>query len=123
MLSDSVSTVGWQVLQLAMPHALSLFLGSIFVAFLTYVIYQQAVSPLAKIPGPFWASLTPLWKLHAFSKGDFHERIVALHEKYGKLVRIAPTEVIISDGSAIRDIYSTTHGKDYLKVFNPLLRF
>lgn len=101
-----------------MQHALALSFGSIFVIFFTYVIYQRAISPLAKIPGPFWASLTPFWKLHAFSKGDFHEKMVALHEQYGKFVRIAPTEVIISDGSAIREIYSTTQGKDYLKVCN-----
>jgi len=122
MLSDSASTIGWQMIQFAMQHPLTLSFGSIFVTLLSYVIYQQAISPLAKVPGPFWASLTPFWKLHAFSKGNFHERIVALHEKYGKIVRIAPTEVIISDGSAIRDIYSTTHGKDYLKVCNPLPR-
>lgn len=81
-----------------------------------YCIYQRLFSPLSRIPGPFWASLTPLWKLLSFKNGNFHETIVSLHQKYGKLVRIAPNEVIISDGAAIRQIYSTTEGKDFLKV-------
>jgi hypothetical protein len=97
-------------------NTLILSLGAFLVVILGYAVYQVAISPLAKIPGPFWASLTPFWKLYAFSQGDFHERILALHGKYGKFVRIAPTEVIISDGSAIREIYSTTNGRDYLKV-------
>lgn len=83
---------------------------------LGYVLYQRFFSPLAKVNGPFWASLSSLWKLHSFSKGNFHETIVALHERYGPIVRIAPTEVIVSDTTAIREVYSTTQGRDYLKV-------
>lgn len=48
--------------------------------------------------------------------GNFHEKIVDLHEEYGPIVRIAPNEVIISDKSAIREIYSTAQGRDFLKV-------
>lgn len=83
---------------------------------LLYVLYQRLFSPLAKVKGPFWASLSPAWKLLQFTKGDFHEKIVQLHEEYGPIVRIAPSEVIIADRSAIREIYSTTQGRDYLKV-------
>jgi hypothetical protein len=82
---------------------------------LLYVLYQRVFSPLAKIPGPFWASLSPAWKLLKMARGDFHETIAELHEEYGTIVRIAPNEVIISDKSAIREIYSTTQGRDFLK--------
>lgn len=81
-----------------------------------YVLYQRAFSPLADYPGPYWASLSPLWKLYMFRKGNFHETILELHLRYGSIVRIAPYEVVISDRSAIREIYSTTEGKEFLKV-------
>lgn len=95
----------------------ALILGSatLIISVIVYVAYQRNSSPLAKIPGPFWASTTPLWKLVAFSQGKFHERILALHERYGPIVRIAPNEVLISDKSAIKDIYSTVQSRDFLK--------
>jgi hypothetical protein len=97
-------------------HEGALSMAIPLLAIFVYIVYQRIFSPLAKIPGPFWASLTPLWKLLSFRNGNFHETIPALHQKYGKLVRIAPTEVIIADSSAIRQIYSTTEGKDFHKV-------
>lgn len=84
--------------------SLTSFVILIFLGITFYVVYQRALSPLAKIPGPFWAASTSLWKLLSFSKGNYHETILALHDKYGKVVRIAPTEVIISESSAIQSI-------------------
>lgn len=104
------------LLQSVSQHALAVSLLAASLSLLGYIIYQRLLSPLAKIPGPFWASLSPLWKLRSFARGDFHETIVALHQKYGPVVRIAPTEVILSDKTAIREVYSTVHGRDYLKV-------
>lgn len=97
-------------------HILVVSLVATSVSLLGYVLYQRCFSPLAKVDGPFWASISPLWKLHSFSKGNFHATIFDLHQKYGPIVRIAPTEVIVSDKTAIREVYSTTRGRDYLKV-------
>jgi benzoate 4-monooxygenase len=100
-----------------LPKSASLtivFAGSFGIA-LVYILYQRFFSPLAKVNGPFWASLSSGWKLLKMAEGDFHETIAKLHEEYGPIVRIAPNEVIISDKSAIREIYSTTQGKDFLK--------
>lgn len=122
MLQGGAAAIISQAFENLALHPFALVFGGLFLAVLGYIVYQRFLSPLAKFPGPFWASLTPFWKLHAFSQGNFHEQILTLHEKYGKFVRIAPTEVIISDGSAIRDIYSTTNGRDYLKVGFAFLR-
>ncbi|KIW34719.1 uncharacterized protein PV07_01477 [Cladophialophora immunda] len=89
--------------------------AGVLVCILSFIVYQRWFSPLAKVKGPFWASLSPLWKLLTFNNGNFHETILALHEKYGPIVRIAPNEVIISDKSAIREIYNTVQGRDFLK--------
>jgi hypothetical protein len=48
-----------------------------------YVVYQRYFSPLSGIPGPFLASITPLWRLYRVLQGDWHMDIVKLHEKYG----------------------------------------
>ncbi|KAH8812118.1 cytochrome P450 [Xylogone sp. PMI_703] len=90
-------------------------LGGVSLVSTAYVVYQRFLSPLAKFPGPFWASLSPLWKLIVFRRGDFHLTIQRLHDKYGRTVRIAPNEVIIAEGEAIRQIYSTVEGRDFLK--------
>lgn len=105
----------------AAQRALVVSLAASSTLVLVYILYQRFFSPLAKIRGPFWASLSPAWKLYQLTKGNFHETIVELHEEYGPIVRIAPNEVIISDKTAIREIYSTTQGRDFLKVCDILL--
>lgn len=73
--------------------------------FLSYVVYLRFLSPLSSIPGPFSASLSRLWLLKHSWDGDMHRTMIALHAKYGKLVRTAPDEVSVSDLNAIKKIY------------------
>ncbi|GAB7361737.1 hypothetical protein MBLNU230_g1784t1 [Neophaeotheca triangularis] len=70
-----------------------------------YIIYQRFLHPLAKIPGPFWASLSRLWITKHSWDGDMATTLIALHDKYGNLVRTAPNEVSVADLSAIKHIY------------------
>lgn len=70
-----------------------------------YIIYQRFFHPLASVPGPFWASLTRLWITKHSWDGDMHRTMIALHEKYGPIVRNGPNEVSIADLSAIKMIY------------------
>ncbi|KAK4233361.1 hypothetical protein C8A03DRAFT_19556 [Achaetomium macrosporum] len=87
----------------ATPLVFSLLL--ILITSTCYVAYQRLFSPFSGIPGPFWASLSRLWLTWHARKGDLHVVMVRLHEKHGKLVRIAPSEVSISDLPAIKTIY------------------
>jgi hypothetical protein len=109
-------SVAVQVVDLVrqLPWVVPVAVVSIYI--FSFAVYQRWFSPLAKVNGPFWASLSPFWKLLSFNNGNFHETILALHERYGPIVRIAPNEVIISDKSAIREIYNTVQGRDFLKV-------
>ena len=70
-----------------------------------YVLYLRLVSPLAKIPGPFWASLSRLWITKHAWDGDMHRTVLKLHAQHGKLVRTGPNEVSVSDLTAIKTIY------------------
>lgn len=80
----------------------ALFAGLALLA--AYVVYQRIFHPLARYPGPFWASLTDLWSLFLSTNGDWPRQMQALHRKYGPVVRIAPNEVAIDKPEAIAAI-------------------
>lgn len=62
---------------------------------------------LSHVPGPFWAKLTNIWRYFACNAWGYAFRLVDLHEKYGKLVRIGPNHISISDPDAIPIVYGT----------------
>ena len=98
---------------------------------ISWIVYQRVFSPLARIPGPFWASVSRLWYVRRTAAGDMHKYTKALHEKYGAselfvnkysqakfsglVVRIAPNEASCSDPEAARIIYAVNSG--YTKVW------
>jgi cytochrome P450 len=61
---------------------------------------------LSKIPGPFAAKFTDLWRFRSQNTAGHAQRLVELHRKHGKLVRLGPNHVSISDPSAISTVYS-----------------
>ena len=76
--------------------------------FAVYAIYQRYFHPLANIPGPFWASVTRLWLVQKTRTLQRHRIEMDLHKKYGKIVRISPNEVCISDLQYARMIYGAS---------------
>ncbi|KAF4969186.1 hypothetical protein FSARC_3562 [Fusarium sarcochroum] len=62
---------------------------------------------LSKIPGPLAAKFTDLWRYKSRNSKVHTSRLVELHNKYGKLVRIGPNHVSTCDPAAIPIIYST----------------
>ncbi|KAH6683345.1 cytochrome P450 oxidoreductase [Halenospora varia] len=75
-----------------------------------WVIYQRFFSPLADVPGPFWASITRFWYFNRAAAEDMHRYTKELHKKYGPLVRIAPDEVSCSEPAAMKTIYAVNAG-------------
>ncbi|KAL2220480.1 cytochrome P450 [Thermoascus aurantiacus ATCC 26904] len=88
-----------------LDNPLALLGYSALVLAVGYVLYQRSVSPLAKIPGPFWASISRLWITKHAWDGDIHRTVMTLHAQHGKLVRTGPNEVSVSDLAAIKTIY------------------
>jgi hypothetical protein len=72
---------------------------------LAHVIFRRR--PLASIPGPLLARFSPLWLVYHSRKGDMHRVMIELHRRYGKLVRIGPNEVSVSDLEAVKKIYGS----------------
>ncbi|KAF3387027.1 Cytochrome P450 momooxygenase [Penicillium rolfsii] len=73
-----------------------------------FLFYRQYLHPLAGIPGPFLARFTGQWRSWHYFKGQWHDIILELHTKYGRVVRIAPNEISIVDEKTMRILYG--HG-------------
>ncbi|KAK7905460.1 hypothetical protein LTR67_000182 [Exophiala xenobiotica] len=70
---------------------------------LAEAIYNAFFHPLCKFPGPFEARLSRWWLLRQEMQGFSHQVLEELHERHGKVVRIAPNELSINavDASAV----------------------
>lgn len=79
-----------------------------------YFFYLRYLSAYRDIPGPFLATVSPLWRLRGALNGTLHTDITEAHRKYGTIVRIAPDEVSIADPEAIKIIYG--HNAGFVKV-------
>jgi len=75
------------------------------------LIAQYAIaylrSPLKKLPGPYLAQFTDVWRLWNHYTQTHIETQQALHAKYGNVVRIGPKTVSVTDPELIKTIYST----------------
>jgi len=72
---------------------------------LTYVIYTRYLTGISHIPGPFSASISNWWKISAAWHEEMPQRNIALHRKYGSLVRIGPNMISVDDPAALNIIY------------------
>ncbi|KAK5175602.1 uncharacterized protein LTR77_000741 [Saxophila tyrrhenica] len=70
-------------------------------------IVSHIISPLRTIPGPFAARFTKLWFFYRVWQGKFHEDNIALHRKYGAVVRYAPRHYSFNTAEAVKAIYLT----------------
>ncbi|SPO05572.1 related to cytochrome P450 CYP3/CYP5/CYP6/CYP9 subfamilies [Cephalotrichum gorgonifer] len=86
-------------------------------AYATYLgslaVYRLYFSPLAKFPGPKLAALSNWYEFYydVIREGDFTWQIKKLHEKYGPIVRITPTELHIDDPEYYHELYARGSGR------------
>ncbi|ESK87653.1 cytochrome p450 [Moniliophthora roreri MCA 2997] len=64
-------------------------------------------------PGPFLAQFTDAWLIWVAIGGHRSEKVHALHQKYGPIVRIAPNHLSIATSAALQTVYA--HGNAALK--------
>jgi hypothetical protein len=76
-------------------------------------LHKRYASPLRKYPGPILASVSRLWKVKSTASGRTHLDHIALHRRYGPVVRIAPNEVSVASPEAARTLLSA--GKRFFK--------
>ncbi|KAL2042252.1 hypothetical protein N7G274_004740 [Stereocaulon virgatum] len=75
-------------------------------------IYNRYFHPLRGFPGPFWSSVTDLYKVYVLSSTDVSSLTLKLHEKYGPLVRVAPNMLSFSKAHMIAQVYHRKVDKD-----------
>lgn len=96
---EILSNVGWREAVLLITLAL-----------VTNIVYNAYFHPLSRIPGPFLAGVTELWRTTKYASGQWHQDILDLHRKYGPVVRISPNEVSFVDQAALEQVYSHSTG-------------
>lgn len=84
---------------------LSLWISAILLV--GYLVGRGIVSPISKVPGPWYTRYTSLWIKYQEFTANRRESIHDLHEKYGPVVRLGPNEVSFTSLDAIKEIYSS----------------
>ncbi|KPI38564.1 Pisatin demethylase [Cyphellophora attinorum] len=85
-------------------------------------LFKRYASPLRQYPGPFIASCTRLWKVWSTWTGKTEQHHIALHKRYGPVVRIAPNELSFANPHAALAIFQVGkgfHKTDFYGVFPP----
>lgn len=102
--------------------ALDAVLAAVFIAGVwKYLVYPVFYCPLSKIPNAhFTSSVSPFWILWNRFRMKGNRTIHDAHNKYGPIVRLAPSELSINcvDGG-IRTVYAGGYEKHewYPRVF------
>ncbi|KAI1365887.1 cytochrome P450 [Xylaria arbuscula] len=92
---------------------LPLVIWTVFLLAFSSSIYRLYAHPLRKVPGPFLARITEIWRTVHYFRGTWFDDILELHRKYGPVVRISPNEVSVVSPDLTKTIYS--HGKGTAK--------
>jgi cytochrome P450 len=94
------------------------YTGLIALSALLYVIahtiYNLYLHPLSKFPGPFLHRASRLPHIYRNVSGTLTRDVLAFHERYGNVVRIAPNELAFSSAQAWKDIYGHRPGQEEL---------
>jgi Cytochrome P450 len=75
------------------------------VFFYQFILYPLFLSPLSRVPGPKLAALSTLYLNYHWYRETAIPLIEILHEKYGPIVRIGPSELVINDPEQLPPIY------------------
>ncbi|KAJ3531522.1 hypothetical protein NM208_g8845 [Fusarium decemcellulare] len=94
------------VLQQASPGAIAIVLLLATVSFLLFRgAYYAFFHPLAKIPGPKLYAATSLPYFLHLLRGDWHNTLKGMHDRYGPAVRFTPNDVSFITTDAFKQIY------------------
>jgi hypothetical protein len=55
-----------------------------------WIVYTRVFHPLARFPGPFWASVSRAWIVRSVIRGNPHETQRLLHARYGTINILHP---------------------------------
>ncbi|KAH6886175.1 flavonoid 3',5'-hydroxylase [Thelonectria olida] len=79
--------------------------GSALLSILYQIVYYRFFHPLAHFPGPFWGSVTRLWITYHNVRGRENDVCEELHKKFGPVMRVTPSMLLVSDATKLPLIY------------------
>lgn len=94
----------------AIGFFLTLAVGVGVVYTIGLAIYRLTLDPLSKFPGPKLNAISPIPGIVALLKGRLAFENKILHDKYGPVVRVSPTELHFNSVQAWEDIYGHRPG-------------
>ncbi|KAI8946322.1 cytochrome P450, partial [Xylaria longipes] len=83
---------------------------TVLILFFAYLVRTRYYHGLNKIPGPFLASISSLWKWHIVYQEKMPFKNTELHEKHGPLVRIGPNHISASSAESIQVVHRSRSG-------------
>ena len=86
------------------------YLATVLALIVVYLLRTRYHHGLHKIPGPFLASFTSLWKWDVVRREKMPFVNTKLHEKYGPLVRIGPNHISASSAESIQTVHRSKSG-------------
>ncbi|SPQ23280.1 5856bdeb-a5c9-4d37-ae5b-558ab71ed232 [Thermothielavioides terrestris] len=95
-----------QIVQVVSQHWLAIGLAVV----LAWLLRNRYYNGLNKYPGPFLASLTDWWRFFDVYGRRPERSHIALHKKYGPVVRLGPNTLSFSDPEALKTIYGLNKG-------------
>ena len=69
------------------------------------IVYRVHFSPLAALPGPWYAALSDLWITTHVLRMQQCRTVHDLFKRYGPVVRIGPNKVAFCDFTTMRSVY------------------
>ncbi|OAL44424.1 cytochrome P450 oxidoreductase [Pyrenochaeta sp. DS3sAY3a] len=82
--------------------------AGVLVAIIFKLLYNRYSRGLSSIPGPTLHSISEFPRAFQVWAGKIHENDLAMHKRYGKLVRVGPKLLSLSDVSEMNTIYGIT---------------
>ncbi|MCJ1390387.1 hypothetical protein MMC18_003246 [Xylographa bjoerkii] len=104
-LADSSTIFSVFVSKVTLAHAFLLLLACVLVPVFYQIIHYRFFHPLAAFDGPFWGSVTQAWIAYHNILEDECAVYAELHKKYGPVIRISPTLLLVDDATRLPDIY------------------
>ena len=74
------------------------------------IVLNLFISPLAQFPGPKLWALSHIPSQASIVKGKNHKKMLALHDRYGPIVRVGPTTLSFNTAQGFKDIYGFRQG-------------
>ncbi|KAF5981288.1 cytochrome P450 monooxygenase [Fusarium bulbicola] len=101
------------ILDLFLQHPWAYLTAALVGLLATKLLINKYGNGLNGVPGPALASLSDLWRFLDVYRRRPEVTQIALHEKYGSVVRLGPNTVSIADPAATQTIYA--HNSGYTK--------